>query len=198
MVHRPVLLFDVMDTLVTDPYFTAMPGFFGMSRDELRQAKHPTSWIEFEENRISEAEYVARFFRDGRPVDGDALRVCLKNAYDWVDGMEDLLADLQRAGYEMHALSNYPIWYRLIEDKLQLSRYIQWSFVSCLNGLRKPAPEAYLLAAESLEVDVGDCLLIDDRAVNADAAREIGMDAILAESSNQVREELGRRRIPNA
>jgi HAD superfamily hydrolase (TIGR01509 family) len=195
MVKRPVILLDVMDTLVTDPYFCAMPDFFGMSRKELKKTIHPTSWIEFEEGRISEAEYVARFFQDGRPVDGDGLHASLKDAYDWLDGAEQLLADLKDAGYEMHALSNYSIWYRMIEQKLQLSRYIQWSFVSCLTGLRKPAPEAYQSAAATLQVDVSDCLLIDDRSVNVDAAQNLAMDAILAESSTQVRAELARRRI---
>ena len=198
MARRPVVLFDVMDTLVTDPYYGAMPVFFGMSRKELRKAIHPTSWIEFEEGHISEAEYVARFFDVGRPVDGDALDACLKDAYGWVDGAEHLLADLQDAGYEMHAFSNYSIWYRIIEEKLRLSRYLQWSFVSCLTGLRKPAQEAYQSAAETLQVDVSDCLLIDDRTVNVDAAREFGLDAILVESSAQVRAELARRRILDA
>jgi HAD superfamily hydrolase (TIGR01509 family) len=184
-----------MDTLVTDPYFCAMPDFFGMSRKELKKAIHPTSWIEFEEGRISGPEYVARFFQDGRTVDGEALNACLKDAYEWIDGMEQVLADLQSAGYEMHALSNYSIWYRIIEEKLRLSRYLQWSFVSCLTGLRKPAPETYLSAAESIQTSVTDCLLIDDRAVNVDAARDVGMDAILAESSTQVRAELARRQM---
>ena len=31
---RPVLLFDVMGTLVHDPFFAEMPEFFGMSFDE--------------------------------------------------------------------------------------------------------------------------------------------------------------------
>ncbi|MBC8874142.1 MAG: HAD-IA family hydrolase [Planctomycetes bacterium] len=198
MARRPVVLFDVMDTLVTDPYYRAMPAFFGMSRKELRKAIHQTSWIEFEEGHISQAEYLARFFDDGRPVDGDALDACLKDAYGWVDGAEQLLADLQDAGYEMHAFSNYSVWYRIIEEKLRLSRYLQWSFVSCLTGLRKPAQEAYQAAAETLQVDVGDCLLIDDRTVNVDAAREFGLDAILVESSAQVRAELSRRRILDA
>ena len=198
MARRPVMLFDVMDTLVTDPYYCAMPAFFGMSRKELKAAIHPTSWIEFEEGRISGPEYVARFFQDGRAVDGDALNACLRDSYDWIDGAEQLLADLKDAGYEMHALSNYSTWFRIIEEKLRLSRYIQWSFVSCLTGLRKPAPEAYRSAAETLQVDVRDCLLIDDRTVNVDAARDLGMDAIPAESSAQVRAELVRRQILGA
>ena len=36
MARRPVILLDVMDTLVVDPYYHAMPAFFGLSRKELK------------------------------------------------------------------------------------------------------------------------------------------------------------------
>jgi hypothetical protein len=40
--QQPVLLLDVMDTLVTDPFFEHMPRFFNMTFKELLAAKHPT------------------------------------------------------------------------------------------------------------------------------------------------------------
>ena len=45
---RPILLFDVMGTLVHDPFFEEMPEFFGLSFDELLAVKHPSAWVEFE------------------------------------------------------------------------------------------------------------------------------------------------------
>lgn len=39
---KPVLLLDIMDTIVTDPFFEHMPRFFNMSFKELLAAKHPT------------------------------------------------------------------------------------------------------------------------------------------------------------
>ena len=45
--------------------------------------------------------------------------------------MAPLLARLRDAGYVMHAMSNYPEWWRHIEGKLRVSDYLQWSFVSC-------------------------------------------------------------------
>jgi phosphoglycolate phosphatase-like HAD superfamily hydrolase len=29
-----------------------------------------------------------------------------------IEGMEEVLAKLQAAGYDMHIMSNYPVWYR--------------------------------------------------------------------------------------
>ena len=68
---RPVLLFDVMETLVEEPFYRAVPAFFGMELDELVRAKHPSAWAEFELGAIGEATLFARFFKDARAVDGD-------------------------------------------------------------------------------------------------------------------------------
>lgn len=40
--QQSVILFDVMDTIVTDPFFEHMPRFFNMTFKELLAAKHPT------------------------------------------------------------------------------------------------------------------------------------------------------------
>lgn len=50
--------------------------------------------------------------------------------------MEALLERLAAAGIRMHAFSNYPAWWALIEERLGLSRYLQWTFVSCEGPLK--------------------------------------------------------------
>jgi HAD superfamily hydrolase (TIGR01509 family) len=176
--RRPVLLLDVMDTLVREPFFDAVPAFFGMTLDELLAAKHPTAWIDFETGALDEAGYVERVFRDGRPVDGRALREHMRGSYRWIDGAPALLAELHAAGYALHALSNYPVWYELIDETLGLSRWLAWTFVSCRTGVRKPDPRAFLGAAAALGVAPADCLFVDDRAGNVGAARALGMPAV--------------------
>src|SRR5437588_8347164 len=109
--RRPAILFDVMDTLVYNPFFKEIPAFFGLSHEELLRLKHPTAWIEFESGAIPEPEYLKRMFADGRRFDEAAFRNCVFAAYRWVDGMEDCLAYVFRANNEIHTLSNYPPWY---------------------------------------------------------------------------------------
>ena len=187
--NRPVLLFDVMSTLVYEPFNVEVPAFFGMSLEDLLAATHPTAWVQFETGDIDEATLFATFFKDGRELDHDKLRACITNAYRWLDGMQELFADLHDAVFLIHALSNYPAWYRLIEERLELSRYLEWSFVSCDTGVRKPDPEAYLLAVRALGVDPRDCIFVDDRETNCRAARRVGMDAILFRGAESVRSE---------
>jgi hypothetical protein len=50
--------------------------------------------------------------------------------------MEALLQRLANAGAEMHAFSNYPAWWQMIEEKLQVSRYLDWTFISCQGPLK--------------------------------------------------------------
>ncbi len=57
-----------------DPFFQDMPVHFGMSFKELLASKHPTAWVEFECGHIGEDELLAKFFADGRRVDGQALK----------------------------------------------------------------------------------------------------------------------------
>lgn len=71
--QTPVLLLDVMDTIVTDPFFEHMPRFFNLTFKELLAAKHPTAWVEFENDMITEDELFVKFFADGRQFDGQAL-----------------------------------------------------------------------------------------------------------------------------
>ena len=56
--------------------------------------------------------------------------------YEYLPGMPELLQQLQDQGQEMHVISNYPEWYRLIEDKLRISQYMPWTFVSCTGPMK--------------------------------------------------------------
>lgn len=188
-----VLLLDVMGTLVYDPFQREMPAFLGIDLEQLLAHKDPTAWAEFELGDIDEATLFARFFADRRPVDGPGLKAASVAAYRLLEGVEPLLAELYRAGVDMHALSNYPHWYREVEQRTELSRFLAWSFVSWDTGLRKPDPQAFLHAARTLGVACERCLFVDDKQRNVDAALGVGMDALRFEGAGELRVDLARR-----
>jgi len=178
---RPVLLLDVMDTIVRDPFYEDMPAYFNCTLKELFKVKHPTAWLDFEKGLIQDDEFRRSFFEDGREFDErgyQGLKQCMYEGYAWLDGMEDLLGGLLSAGYELNAFSNYPQWYNMIEEKLELSRYIEWSAVSCHTGFRKPDPDAYSAAAARAGAHVDNCIFVDDNLSNIEAATAIGMRAV--------------------
>jgi HAD superfamily hydrolase (TIGR01509 family) len=179
-----------MGTLVHDPFFAEMPEFFGLSFDELLAAKHPSAWVEFELGECSEQDFLESFFADGRDFDRQGFVGAVRASYRWLPGLEELLAELHDAGCRMHAFSNYPVWYRLIEERLRPSRFLDWTFVSCLTGLRKPDTAAYVRALGVLGVPAERCLFIDDRASNCEAARNHGINSLVFEGIEPLRASL--------
>ncbi len=195
MIDRPTLLFDVLSTLVYDPFRIEVPRALGMPFEELLAAKHPTAWIEFELGDLTEEEFLPRFFADGRAYDHAALVRSFDESFRLLDGIEPLLADLARAGHRPQLLSNYPVWWKRIEARTRLSRFADWSFVSCDTRLRKPDPEAWLHAIRTLDVSPSDCVFVDDVEKNVAAAARLGIRSIRFAGADALRAELVRRRI---
>ncbi len=186
-----VLLLDVMSTLVHDPIFDAVPAFFETDVRDLLSTLDRDVWFAFERGEITEARYFETCFRDRRAVDGPGFRQAMAGGYAWLPGVEALLGRLKAAGVAMYALSNYPQWWALIEAKLGLGRFLEWRFVSCNTGLRKPDPEAYLGPARSLGVAPADCLFVDDRRSNVEAAESVGMAGHRFQGSGALEARLG-------
>lgn len=57
--------------------------------------------------------------------------------------------------------------------------------ISAIEGYRKPEPEAFLIAAQRLNLPPDACVLIDDKERNTEAARAVGMHAVLYENALQ-------------
>lgn len=187
---KKILLLDVMSTLVYDPFFLDLPKAFGMSLQELMKNKNRTAWPAFERNEITEQQFFAQYFGEAGPVDGKKMKDCMQSNYRYLEGIEALLEELKRRQIPMYALSNYPHWYKMIEDKLSLSTYLEWEFVSCKTGVRKPDPRAYLYPAEVLGVAPEHCIFVDDMGKNCKAAAAVGMTAIQFEGAEHLRASL--------
>ncbi|MCB9834077.1 MAG: HAD-IA family hydrolase [Planctomycetes bacterium] len=185
-----VLLLDVMGTLVHDPFYTELPAFFGLGLDELLRQKHPGSWLDYEYGRRGEQAFLDDFFADRRAYDQAGLRRAMFAAYRYLDGILPLLEELRRAGVEMHLVSNYSDWYRAIEERLALSRYAPWTFVSCEWGLRKPEPAVFAALLGRLGRPPEELLFVDDVERNCLAARAAGIAAHRFRSAAVLRAEL--------
>jgi HAD superfamily hydrolase (TIGR01509 family) len=189
---KTILLFDVMDTLVYDPY-REMPGFFGMPARQLYALGNAKAWYRFERGEIDQQTFLDNFLPAEYIWDQGAFMELFRKGYRWLDGMEELLGELQSAGIQMHCMSNYPRWFEIVEDRLSLSRYLPWTFVSCNTGLRKPDPEAYLHAARHLAREPSQFLFIDNKENNCEAAQAVGMDSIHFVGEFELRVELAKR-----
>ena len=199
MTRMPSLvLLDLMGTLVREPFYRDVPEFFGMSLRELLSIKHPTSWLEFENGAIDEETFLRSFFADGRDFDRAGLVEHMRAAYAYLPGAEALLADLKSAGVRLAILSNYPVWYRMIDERLRYSRFVERGYYSCELGVRKPNPEIYAQVLDDVGLPAEELLFVDDRPENCAGAEKLGMRTLHFTDVPDLRAELTRRELLRA
>jgi HAD superfamily hydrolase (TIGR01509 family) len=169
------IAFDLMDTVLRDPYREALEAATGLPIDELFRRRSGHAYPAFERGQLSEAEYWAVFADAGIAVDPAAFHRVRLEGTRWLPGMRELLDDL--AGVVLRATaSNYPLWI----DDLATSRLagrFERVLASCHLGVRKPEPAFFERLLEELALPASQVLFVDDRQVNVDAARDTGLAA---------------------
>ena len=166
-------LFDVMSTLVYDPFYKDLPEAFDTDLRTLLAGRDRMAWVDFECGHINEAEFFQRFW--GNEADGLRMKHCFMKNYAWLEGIPELLRAVREKGHRIATASNYPEWYELIDAKLGLSLLVDQHFVSHQLGVRKPKPKFYLRLLSALNVHPADCVFVDDRLDNVQAAEALGM-----------------------
>jgi hypothetical protein len=88
--------------------------------------------------------------------------ICIvqKAQYTFLPGMQALLEDLSSQGHQMHVVSNYPVWFHWIEEKLELSRYLAWTFVSCVGPMKVRAIRILFFCWSPQGIFASSCLHI--------------------------------------
>lgn len=150
------------------------------------------TWELVSTGKISEDEYLRRIqaawegpwpaeleaFKHGRaPGEGINRRVVR-------------LALALRQQYTLALLSNATPSLRSLLSELHLLDLFDVVVISAEVGLRKPDPAIYSTAAILADADAADCLFIDDRERNVEAAQTLGMRTILFRSATQAQREL--------
>ena len=103
---------------------------------------------------------------------------------------ESLLDDL-RSRHRMLALSNTNvIHFAMVKEAYPLLRHFHGYVLSYEVGAAKPEAKIYREAIARAQCDPGECFFIDDLAVNVEAARAHGMEAVQFVSQEQLEREL--------
>jgi putative hydrolase of the HAD superfamily len=74
--------------------------------------------------------------------------------------------------------------------KFKLCEVFSAFFTSCYLGLVKPQPEHYRRALQISQRNPDECLFVDDRPMNVEVAKILGMRTIRFEDASQLAEEL--------
>lgn len=107
-------------------------------------------------------------------------------------GMAELVADLDRAGVPLYAITNFSgeFFAPFRAGEAALFDRFRGIVVSGDEGVVKPDPAIYRLALDRFGVTASACVFVDDRAENVAGAEAAGMTGVLFEGAEALRETL--------
>ncbi len=122
------------------------------------------------ETKISKAEYIDIFDATAREIYSE--RVSL------LDGFQELVDDLGTAGVPVAIVTSAPpSWHEIVTERFEVSVDETLS-AEDIDGDGKPAPDIYQYAAEVVDRDPANCLVIEDSKNGVDAGKNAGMTVI--------------------
>jgi epoxide hydrolase-like predicted phosphatase len=121
------------------------------------------------------------------------LDTVTQNAIVEVKGMREIVQSYRDKGYSTAVFSNIDSRHAETIRKLGCYNGFNTVVLSCEIGVDKPDPNAYKVMLEKVNVDPKNCIFIDNKQENVDAAKALGIDAILFTSPEQIKTDLAKR-----
>jgi putative hydrolase of the HAD superfamily len=190
------IFFDIGGVLLTDGWGhksrRAAAEKFGLDWDEYSD-RHEKVAHAIETNSLSLERYLDRAifyrprsfsreeFRDFIFAQSQPLPESIKIAQQLADSRKYFMATINNEILELNV-------YRL--EHFGLRRCFPVFFSSCFLGLRKPDESIYRLVLQVTQRTPEECIFIDDREVNLECPRELGLATILFRDAEQLRQEL--------
>ena len=172
-------------------------GYTGEAFERIAAATvlHPTMWNEFDRSLMSDEEIIARCIERAPEYEKEIRRLFETTAglveeypysYEWTRGLKE-------QGYKVYLLSNYgKTSYEAARDNHRLSflPLVDGGVISYEVQLVKPEPGIYQALLQKYNLKPEECIFLDDKPENIEAAKALGFHGIVVESRTQAEEEL--------
>jgi len=173
----PLLAFDLMGTLLSDPYWEALEAATKRASADLETLGFREPYHQLECGNLTEAAYWEFFRCQGVNVDVQQFHRVRASGYSWLGGMRELLSN-HSATFRTVIASNYPNWIEEIRAEMFTELDVGW-YASCQHGERKPAPAFFEGLCAEYGVGIRDLILIDDKKPNVDSVCAMGGKGIV-------------------
>ena len=184
---KPNIVFDMGQVLMdfAPPKFIARLGYTGEDAQALLQEVFKGwEWVAFDRGDVTGEDVVdSACSRLPARLHGAAREL----VFHWWDemipmpGAEELVKELHDKGYPLYVLSNASQDFHKYFDRIPGSEYLprERRFVSSDHRLLKPEHEIYELFFRTYDLAPESCVFIDDNPSNVEAARRLGMQALV-------------------
>jgi HAD superfamily hydrolase (TIGR01509 family) len=185
----PVVVFDVMDTLLHDPYREAYEAATGMTWDGFAAARPEGAYEALERSEIDESDYWRTVRGAGISVDVRRFHATRRDGYRWLPGMRGLLLETA-ASHRVILASNYPAaWLDDVRSSFFEGIRVELCGSSVL-AARKPSRAFFDRMVQRLGLDPASTVLVDDSASNLAGAVAAGWRAIRFQDAATTRDSL--------
>jgi putative hydrolase of the HAD superfamily len=190
------LFWDIGGVILTNGWDTrsrrAAAETFHLEWEEF-QERHELSFPAFDSGNITLDEYLNRtlFYRSRVFTREEFTAFMFAQSKEYPEARAVLDGAARTGKYFIGAINNEPLElneYRI--EAFQLRRDFQVFFSSCYVHARKPEEMIYRIALEVTQRPAEECVFIDDRPLNLENPRRLGMNAVHYRSAAQLREDL--------
>jgi putative hydrolase of the HAD superfamily len=188
------ILFDVGGVMLTNGWDhverAAVMKHFNLDRDAF-EARHPAPYDALERDTIDMYAYLkATIFYEARTfTPDDFIAVMKEQSVPIPSNAMGILREISSScKFLVGVLNNESrLLHEYRMEKYGLEQYLSIQLSSCYLGMRKPDADIYHRAIDIVGRPANRILFIDDRAANAQAARDAGMQAIQFLGEDQLR-----------
>jgi putative hydrolase of the HAD superfamily len=165
---------------------------FGLDADEYRE-RHDLSFPAFDAGQITLNQYLDRtIFYKPRTFSREEFTAFMFAQSKEYPETRAVLTDVAQSGkYFVASINNEPKElndYRI--EAFGLRKEFQVFFSSCYLNHRKPEETIYKIALEVSQRNPEKCIFVDDRPLNLENPRRLGMHAIHHQNAQQLRNDL--------
>ncbi len=145
---------------------------------------HSQYWSMLDEGLLEEEEAISQFLKCMPSYQKEIMKFWEQPEYfvEEYDYAAPMISRLKNLGYHVYLLSNYPYnLYKIHWPSFEFYSLVDGYVVSAAEKLKKPNPAIYKLLCNRYQLKPKECLFIDDRQDNVEAAIQVGMKAVLFE-----------------
>lgn len=190
------IIFDIGNVLVGFEWKKYLDSF-GFAEEVTQRISEATvlskQWDEFDRGAVSDEEIIRAFVQNDPEIETEIREICgnIKGMLTRKDYAIPWIRQLKEKGYKVLYLSNFSRKAEIeCAETLDFIPYMDGGIMSYKYHLIKPQPEIYRTLLKEYGLVAEECVFMDDRKDNCEAAEKLGIHTIVFTSKEDAESQL--------